>query len=127
MKRALLAGILFFMLVQSKAILAQTTNDINEIEEIGEIVVTATRVETPVREVGSSVTVITSEEIEKKQEVTILEVLRDAPGLDVVQSGGSGHNTSVFIRGGNSGHTLVMIDGVQVNSPTLGGYDFSGL
>ena len=127
MQRILLAGSFIFFLVLPTTTLAQTTHDINEKEEIGEIVVTATRVETPVREVGSSVTVITSDEIEKKQKTTVLEVLRGIQGLDVVQSGGPGHTASIFIRGGESKHTLVMIDGIQVNSPTLGSYDFSNL
>jgi len=98
-----------------------------EAVKIGQIVVTATRTEEPAGSVPSSLTVITSDEIEKKQATTVLEVLREVPGLDVVQSGGPGKESSVLIRGGNSGHTLVMIDGVQVNSPTLGSYNFADL
>ena len=91
------------------------------------MVITATRTEEPVESVASSVTVITVEDIEKKNAVTVLEVLRGVQGLDVVQNGGPGKTTSLFIRGGNSGHTMVMIDGVQVNSPTSGGYNFADL
>jgi len=82
-----------------------------------EVVVTATRVETPIEEIASSMTVISSKEIERKQKATVLEVLRGIPGLDVVQTGGVGRETSIFIRGANSEHTLVMIDGVEVNDP----------
>ena len=53
-----------------------------------EVVVTATRVETPIEEIASSITVISSKEIERKQKTTVLEALRDIPGLDVVQTGG---------------------------------------
>ncbi len=97
--------------------------------EIEEIIVTATRVETSAEEVASSVTVITSEEIEKKQKKTVLEALRDVPGLDVVQTGGPGTPTSVFIRGANSEHTLVLIDGVEMNDPISPGrsYNFAHL
>lgn len=95
--------------------------------EVGVVVVSATKTVETIDKVPSSVTVITAEEIERKQATTVLEMLRDVPGLDVVQSGGPGKNSSVFIRGGNSGHTLVMIDGVQVNSPTLGSYNFADL
>ena len=95
--------------------------------EVGVVVVSATKTVETVDKVPSSVTIITAEEIERKQATSVLEVLRDVPGLDVVQSGGLGKNSSVFIRGGNSGHTLVMIDGVQVNSPTLGSYNFADL
>jgi vitamin B12 transporter len=66
------------------------------------VVVTATRVPTPESEVGSSVTVITSEEMQRKQERTLPEALADVPGLNVVQTGGPGGTTSVFIRGANS-------------------------
>lgn len=88
-----------------------------EDEEIAEIVVTATRTATPSEEVASSVTVITSGEIQRKQQATVLEVLRDVPALDVSQSGGTGRQTSVFIRGTKSSHTLVLIDGIELNNP----------
>jgi len=98
-------------------------------EKIEEIVVTATRIETPTREVGSSITVITDQEIKEKQKTTVLEVLRSVPGLDVVQSGGPGRTTSVFIRGAKSEHTLVLIDGIELNDPISTGrsYDFADL
>lgn len=95
--------------------------------DLGEIVVTATRVERPLKEITGSVTVIDTGEIAEKGEITALEVLRGLPGLDVVQSGGPGATTSVFLRGANSGHTLVLIDGARVNSPTTGGFNFANL
>ncbi|APG28402.1 hypothetical protein A7E78_11415 [Syntrophotalea acetylenivorans] len=82
------------------------------------IIVTATKLETPAREVASSVTVITKEEIQLKQQATVTEVLRSVPGLDVSRSGGLGQLTSVFLRGANSEHTLVLIDGVKANDPS---------
>jgi len=96
---------------------------------LGKVVVTATRVETPMEEIASSVTVISSKEIERKQKTTVLEVLKGLPGLDVVQNGGVGGATSIFLRGANSEHTLVMIDGVEVNDPISPGrsYDFAHL
>jgi len=94
-----------------------------------EIVVTATRIETASREVGSSITVITSQQIEERQNTTVLEVLRTVPALDVIRSGGPGGQTSVFIRGAQSEHTLVLIDGVEMNDPITPGrsYDFANL
>jgi vitamin B12 transporter len=94
-----------------------------------EVVVTATRVETPIEEIASSMTIISSKEIERKQKTTVLEALRGIPGLDVVQTGGVGSHTSIFLRGANSEHTLVMIDGVEVNDPISPGrsYDFAHL
>lgn len=86
-------------------------------EEVEEIVVIATRIETPVREVGSSVTVISGEELAKTGEIFLGDALRTVPGLDVVRSGGPGQQTSVFLRGSKSGDTLVLIDGVVANDP----------
>ncbi len=88
------------------------------------IVVTATRIETPYERVGSSVTVITRDEIERSGKTTVLELLRAVPALDVVQSGGPGGNASVFIRGAKSEHTLVLIDGIEANDPVTPGRSF---
>lgn len=86
-------------------------------ETLEEIVVTATRTETPVAQVGSSVTVITAEEIAGSGSTTVADVLRDVPALDVVRTGSFGSATSVFIRGASSGHTLVLIDGIELSNP----------
>jgi vitamin B12 transporter len=91
------------------------------------IVVTATRTEVPLNQLTTSLTVITPEEIRERQGDLVLQVLRDVPGLTVVQSGSMGTSTSVFIRGSESDQVLVMIDGVEVNSTTLGSYDFANL
>ncbi|MGB2821779.1 MAG: TonB-dependent receptor, partial [Phycisphaerae bacterium] len=95
----------------------------------GEIVVTATRLPTPRREVASAVTVITAEDIERRVVVTVADVLRDVPGLSVVRQGMLGHVTSVFIRGAKSEHTKVLVDGVCVNDPIApsGGFDWGHL
>jgi vitamin B12 transporter len=77
--------------------------------------------------VPASVTVISREEIERSGETSLVELLRSVPGVDVVESGGPGKVASVFLRGTNSTQTLVLIDGVKVNSPYFSGYDFSAL
>ena len=82
-----------------------------------QVTITATRIETPVAQVASSVTVITRQQIEERKADAVADVLRDVPGLDVVQTAGPGSTTSVFIRGANSEHTLVLIDGVEANDP----------
>ena len=91
------------------------------------VVVTATRTEVPLNQLTTSLTVITPEEIRERQGDLVLQVLRDVPGLTVVQSGSMGTATSVFIRGSDSDQVLVMIDGVEINSTTLGSYDFANL
>jgi vitamin B12 transporter len=83
-----------------------------------ETLVTATRLETPIDQAGQAATVITGEEIERRQHRTVVDVLREVPGLSVTQSGGIGNQTSVFVRGANSNHTLVLIDGMRVNDPS---------
>lgn len=94
---------------------------------LDEIVVTATRRQAAIAGLSGSITVIDADELAQSQDTTVLAALRRVPGLDVVQSGGAGATTSVFIRGTNSDHTLVLIDGVKVNSPTLGMFNFANL
>ncbi len=91
---------------------AATTNEVVQ----DNIVVTATRVEMPVSSVGSSVTVIDRERLRDRQCASVVQALRDVPGLDVVQSGGAGGTASVFMRGAKSEQTLVLVDGVPLNN-----------
>jgi outer membrane cobalamin receptor len=77
-------------------------------------------------QVGSSVSVVTRQDIEDKGAQNVYEVLRGLPGVEVSQTGRHGGATSVFIRGGNSNYNLVMIDGIEVNQ--FGGdFDFASL
>ena len=82
------------------------------------VTVSATGVPTPVDQVGSSVTVITGEEIARDQRRTVPDVLNSVPGLNVVQSGGPGGQTAIFIRGTNSQHIKVLIDGIDASDPS---------
>jgi vitamin B12 transporter len=91
------------------------------------VVVTATLFPEEERTLGSATTVITRREIESKGATTVLELLRNVPGLDVARQGSDGSLTSVFLRGTNSTQTLVLVDGARVNSPYFSGYDFSAL
>jgi len=86
--------------------------------QLEQVVVTATRIPTPENHIASSVTVITAEDIAAKQERTLYDVLKDVPGLNAVQVGGTGGQTSLFIRGTNSNHTKVFIDGIDVGDPS---------
>lgn len=97
--------------------------------QLGEVVVTATRDEVPIEQVGSSITVVTAKEIEQQQKRTVADALRMVPGLDLVRTGSFGGTTAVFMRGAKSEHTLVLIDGIEMNDPSSsgGGYNFSNL
>ena len=96
---------------------------------IESVVVTATRIPMPLSEVASSVTVITADDIAARQIRTVPDLLKQLPGLNVVQSGGPGGQTSVFMRGTNSNHTKVLIDGIDVSDPSNANaaFDFAHL
>jgi len=96
---------------------------------LSEIVVTANKTETPYYTLGSSVSIITSEEISRQNLRTVVDVLREMPGLTITQQGGPGKLAYVYIRGSNSNHTLVIIDGVKMNdaSSPNNAFDFSTL
>lgn len=104
---------------------AETTAAGKTIEQLPEIVVSASRVPLQARAVGSAVTVITAEEIERKQVRVVSDLLRDVPGIAVHRSGTVGTLTAVRIRGSEQGHTLVIIDGVKVNDPSTSGATFN--
>ena len=90
-------------------------------------VVSPTGIVTPINQVASSVTVITAQDIATQQYRTVPEALNTVPGLNVVQSGGTGGQTSVFTRGTNSNQTKVLVDGVDVSDPRTGTFDFAHL
>jgi vitamin B12 transporter len=98
--------------------------------QLGTIDVTSpTLAATPESQVASSVTVITSEDLERDQRRTVPDALATVPGLNVVQTGGPGGTTSVFIRGTNSNHVKVLVDGIDVSDPSSpdASFDFSQL
>ncbi len=75
----------------------------------------------PTKEVASSYTIVTAEEIETFQYQDITDALRSVPGLHVVPSGSRGTVTSVFTRGANSNQTLVLVNGMPINDPSSPG------
>ncbi len=104
---------------------AETEDGTPIVEE--EIVVSANRYEAPRSEVGSAVTVIDAEEIEQRNQVAVLDLLRTVPGVEVTQTGGPGKVATVRVRGGAGGQAAVLVDGIRVNSVTGGSYDFSNM
>jgi vitamin B12 transporter len=82
------------------------------------VVVTATGIPTPQSQIASSVTVITAGDIAAIQAQSLPDALKNVPGLNVVQSGGPGGVTSVFMRGTNSNHVKVLVDGIDVSDPS---------
>ncbi len=84
---------------------------------VREVVVSAARIETERQSVGSSISVIKADEILRRGARSVADILKTVPGVDVVRSGPQGGNVAVFMRGANSEHTLVLIDGVEANDP----------
>ena len=92
-------------------------------------VISATTVPTPEAHIASSVTVVTSQDIEREQRRTVADVLANVPGLNIVQAGGPGKQTSIFMRGTESNHVKVLIDGIDAGNPgnPAGAFDFANL
>lgn len=94
-----------------------------------EIVVTATRgVDGADRAtLGASVTTLSAVDLETRQTRVVADVLRDVPGVAVSRAGGVGGFTQIRMRGAESNHTLVLIDGMEVSDPYVGEFDFATL
>lgn len=91
-----------------------------------DIVVTPTRLPTPIAAQTTAVTVIQGEELRARGIRFVADALRDVPGAAVVQTGSYGATTSLFLRGGESDYVKILVDGVPVNQPG-GSFDFSSL
>lgn len=91
------------------------------------LVVTATLDEEEAAEIPASVTVIGAEEIEARQATGVADLLRTVPGVSVARSGSPGKATSLFVRGAASTHALVLWNGLRLNDPMFGGYDWAFL
>lgn len=110
----------FFLLFTSIAAFAQTPPP--SVSE--EIIVTASAVPETVESTPASVTVVTKKEIDRRAARDLAEVLREVPGLTISRTGSPGRVTSLFSRGGNSTHTLVLWNGIEINNPYFAGYDW---
>jgi vitamin B12 transporter len=83
-------------------------------------VVTATRTAVPENQLDAATTVYTRDDIERLQAKSVQDVLRGSTGVDLVENGGLGKNVSIFMRGTESDHVLVLIDGIKAGSVSLG-------
>ena len=107
--------------------LSQQSSEEPDVQEMDQVVVSATKTRVPLREVTSAVEVWTEEDFQLRKIKTVVEALRLSQGTAVFQSGGPGTASSVRIRGGDAEQTLVLIDGAIVNSATLGTFNFGHL
>jgi vitamin B12 transporter len=102
------------------AVLLSAAISLAQAATLDELVVTATRSEQPLAQALSHTTVITRQQIEASQAVDLPALLKNLAGIEIYQSGGIGKQSSLFLRGSNSSHTLVLLDGVRINSATAG-------
>ncbi len=111
------------------ALSAQANPATDHTPGLGPIVISATRTATPSNEIASSVTVIDRAAIENSGETHVVNLLRNVPGVAIAQAGGPGQQSSIFMRGSNSNHVLVLIDGVEISDPSnpTGQVDFAHL
>ncbi|MGZ8253083.1 MAG: TonB-dependent receptor domain-containing protein, partial [Methylophilaceae bacterium] len=114
---ASLIGLLFSPSIFAANTTVQTTD----------VVVTASRVSQTRESVISDVTVINSAEIERAGQSTFLELMQTQPGIEVSSNGGAGKTTSLFMRGTNPNHVVVLIDGIRVSSATSGTTTFENI
>lgn len=91
------------------------------------ITITATAAPEKTSVVTATVEVVAEAEIADRQAAQASDLLRTVPGLELVQAGSAGKATSLFSRGTNSSHTLVLWNGIELNDPYLGGFDWSTL
>ena len=115
--RALAAALLLTATLSPSAFFEETKDKALPQKPRHDVVVTATRIETPSKEVASSITVITRADLARANRSTVLDVLEGVVGTAAVRSGGIGAAASIMLRGGNSEHTLVLLDGVEINDP----------
>ena len=118
--------LIFFLLINPIILQAQVINDSSKIDEI---IVKSTRSNSNIYQLGSSVEIITAEDIKKSSFNFVSEALQTSSGVYVSQTGSFGGTATVRIRGASSDQTLVLIDGVPISDPSSpgGGYDFSSL
>jgi len=89
-------------------------------QQLEQVIVTASRVPEPEDQSFFSVTVLTRADIEARQVSSVQDLLADLPGISIDSAGGLGQQSSVFMRGTDSDHTLLLVDGVRIGSATLG-------
>ena len=131
MKRLLISSVSSLAIISSihTGFAAEAPTPDVAIEGLSEIVVSATRTPQPLYKIGSSITVVTHDDIQSSQTVAVSDLLSQTPGVSFSRNGGVGGTTSLRIRGAETDQTIVIIDGVKLNDPssTGGGYNFANL
>jgi vitamin B12 transporter len=120
----------FFMTITKNTLLAVVSSitafsgwaqDNSAVDNSDNLVVSANRFSQPVSSVLAPTSVVTRNDIDRWQAKSLTDVMRRLPGVDVAQSGGLGQKSSLFIRGTNSSHVLVLVDGIRLNQAGISG------
>ncbi|HEX5336939.1 MAG TPA: TonB-dependent vitamin B12 receptor [Gallionella sp.] len=111
----------------SAALLGAACTHAYAVETLPDTVVTATRTAQSADASLASVSVITRQDIERQQAQSVQDVLRGVPGLTISNSGGAGKATAVYLRGANSDHVVVLVDGIKIGSATTGTATFQDI
>jgi len=128
--RAVTLGMIAALHALALAQLAGASEEQTPIHRLEPVVVTASREPQPAKFAPGTVSVIGREEIERGHYTSVVDVLRRVPGVHVEQPGSRGGRASIYTRGLDPNHTLVLIDGVRMNDPTNnrgGSFDLSTL
>ena len=87
---------------------------------LDDVVVTASRIQQSPTSVVGDVTVINRETIERAGASSLTDLLRSQPGIQISTNGGAGTASNIYLRGTNDQHVVVLVDGLRINSATLG-------
>jgi vitamin B12 transporter len=120
-------GSLSFVVLLFTALFAVDIQPVFAQNDVPEILITPSRFKKKSKQNSRAVQVIDSEQIKRSNSRNVIDLLRRSVGMDVVQAGGLGRSSSAFIRGAESDHTLVLIDGIRVNDPNVGSFDLADL
>ncbi|MGB5733908.1 MAG: TonB-dependent receptor, partial [Thiohalocapsa sp.] len=100
---------------------------VEDVSDIDPVVVTATRTAETADQTLAPVTVVSRDEIERRQSLTTVDILRGLPGIAMSNSGGPGRQTDLYLRGTNSNQTLFLVDGIKIGSATTGQAAFQNI
>lgn len=104
-----------------------TDTGISNNETLPSIVISASRIEQPVHEVGSSIVVLDADELIERGLSFVSDAFREVPSLNLITQGPRGSKTQVRIRGNEANYVLVLMDGVRVNDASSGEFDFANM
>ena len=96
------------------------SQEISTEEQLDEVVIKSSRIDLPFKENSRTITVITSEDIQKSAATNVADLLQQVAGVDIRRRGVNGMQSDLYIRGGSFDQTLLLIDGIKVEDPQTG-------